>query len=106
MVVTKNRLLRVAVKNMESEEDQARWEGLCGQKGQNAYIFSTEEGIRESVKAYNDLLKALKVCLTDESCMLPVVTSMFMHPPPTYTHGRECAKRGIGARLLEWTRRV
>lgn len=69
MVVTKNRLLRVAVQNMESEEDRARWEGLCGQKGMNAFVFSTEEGIRDSVKAYNDLLKALKVRCGVASCI-------------------------------------
>ena len=60
MVVTKNRLLRVAVENME-DEGKERWAGLCGQKGQNAYVFSSEDDIRGSVKAYNDLLKSLQV---------------------------------------------
>eukprot|EP00892_Ulva_mutabilis_P002743 jgi/Ulvmu1/1246/UM109_0044.1 len=60
MVVTKNRLLRVAVDNLETEEERERWAGLCGQKGQNAFVFAPEESIRDSVKAYNTLLKSLK----------------------------------------------
>ena len=35
MIVTKNRLLRVAVDNM-AEEQQQRWQGLRGQKGMQA----------------------------------------------------------------------
>jgi ribosomal protein L10 len=62
MVVTKNRLLRVAVDSL-SEEDRARWEGLKGQKGMNAYVFAPEDEIRGAIKAFDSLLTDLKVCV-------------------------------------------
>lgn len=60
MVVTKNRLLRVAVDNL-GEEGAARWEGLKGQKGMNAYVFAPEDDVRGAVKAFNGFLEDLKV---------------------------------------------
>lgn len=74
MVVTKNRLLRVAVQNLESEDERARWEGLCGQKGQNAYVFAPEDSMREAVKAYNTLLSDLKVF----SCVWAYLQDLFL----------------------------
>lgn len=63
MIITKNRLLRVAVDRMDDEADRARWEGLKGQKGQNAFVFAPESDIRGAVKAYNNMLTSLKVRL-------------------------------------------
>lgn len=62
MIIAKNRLLRVAVDNLEDEADRTKWEGLKGQKGMNAYVFAPEEEIRSSVKAFSTLLSNLKVC--------------------------------------------
>lgn len=62
MVITKNRLLRVAVDNLEDEGQRAAWEGLKGQKGMNAYVFAPEEDIRGAVKAFSGLLTDLQVC--------------------------------------------
>ena len=62
MRVAKNRLLRVAIDGME-EDDKARWQGLVGQKGMNAYVFVKEDAIRGAVKAYGTLYAELKVCL-------------------------------------------
>jgi ribosomal protein L10 len=60
LMITKNRLLRVAVDNLPGDS-AARWAGLRGQKGQNAYVFAKEDSIRDSVKAYNSFLKRLTV---------------------------------------------
>jgi ribosomal protein L10 len=68
MVVTKNRLLRVAVDQLEDEAERAKWEGLKGQKGQNAYVFAPEDSMRGAVKAYNDLFSTLKVRLRALAC--------------------------------------
>lgn len=66
LMVTKNRLLRVAVDQL-GEEEAARWAGLKGMKGQNAYVFADEESIRPAVKAYNAFFKRLKVrCLLND----------------------------------------
>lgn len=68
MVVTKNRLLRVAVDNMEDEADRAKWEGLKGHKGMNAYVFAPEEDIRGAVGAFSALYKELTVCSVLSTC--------------------------------------
>jgi ribosomal protein L10 len=60
MVVTKNRLLRVAVDSLG--EDGVRWEGLKGQKGMNAFVFAPEDSIRGAVNSYSKLFETLKVC--------------------------------------------
>jgi ribosomal protein L10 len=61
MIVTKNRLLRVAIDTMEEDALKTKWDGLKGQKGMNAYVFVEEAAVREAVKAYGKLAKALKV---------------------------------------------
>ena len=61
MIITKNRLLRVAVDNLPDEADRTKWEGLKGQKGMNAYVFAPEEDIRGAVGAFSSLLDELKV---------------------------------------------
>lgn len=58
MYIAKNRLLRVAVDNLG--EDSAKWEGLRGQKGDNAWVFANEDAIRGSVKAFTKFAKVLK----------------------------------------------
>lgn len=59
MIVTKNRLLRVAVDSLGDEG--AQWHGLKGQKGMNAYVFAPEDSIRGAVLSYSKLLDTLKV---------------------------------------------
>jgi hypothetical protein len=90
MVVTKNRLLRVAVDSLG--EEGARWEGLKGQKGMNAFVFAPEDSIRGAVNSYSKLFQTLKVCVkaargqpimhTGQMCTLAV---LIIEPPgPEY----------------------
>ena len=58
MYITKNNLLRVAVDNLG--EAGKKWEGLRGQRFDNAWVFADESAIRDSVKAYLKFEKTLK----------------------------------------------
>lgn len=75
MYIAKNRLLRVAVDNLDAE-GQARWEGLKGQKGDNAWVFADEDSIQGAAKAF----KTVRAPLISQQAVSLELTPCNLHP--------------------------
>lgn len=116
MVITMNRLLRVAVDNLD-EEGQKKWAGLRGQKGMNAFVFSKEDDIRESAKAYSTLKDALTVRFSwgPRCACLGEPGPLFLGTTVRLSWGTRCAALGeqqpnsktdFRRAMCRWTRRI
>ena len=62
MIVAKNRLLRVAIDQIEDEGVRRLWQPLREKRGMNAYVFVEPGALKDAVQAYDDMDERLKVC--------------------------------------------